>query len=89
MPNAHAADKVVLSVRIPITLRARLEKRAKKKGWNLSRLVISILNDAVYDIELTPQDYQEIAQAVATKTISAVSARSKRSGRKAGEKGED
>jgi len=88
MPNAHAADKVILSMRIPITLRARLEKLAKKKGWNLSRLVISILNDAVYDIELTKEDYQAIAQAVAAKTVSAVTSRSKRSGRKAGEKSE-
>jgi len=88
MPNAHAADKVILSMRIPITLRARLEKLAKKKGWTLSRLVISILQDSVYDIELTPEDYQQIAQAVAAKTISAVSSRSKRSGRKAGEDGE-
>ena len=88
MPNAHSADKVILSMRIPITLRARLEKLAKKRGWNLSRLVISILNDSVYDIELTKEDYQAITEAVAAKTVSAVTSRSKRSGRKTNEKSE-
>jgi len=72
MPNAHAADKVVLSVRIPVLVRARLEKMAKQKGWDLSRLVTSILSDSTHEISLTPAEYQEIAEAVARKHISAV-----------------
>lgn len=66
MPNQPSPDKVVISFQIPRPTKRRLEKLAKKRGENLSQTITGILYHATEHIELTPEDYQAIAQAVAT-----------------------
>lgn len=61
---------------------------AKTKGWDLSRLVTSILSDSTHEISLTPAEYQEIAEAVARKHISFINPHSPGRGKKAGKGGE-
>lgn len=65
MPNQPAPDKDVLSVRIPRTLKRRLEKQAERKEMTLSQFVEWLLNEAVKNTELTPDDYNQIAEETA------------------------
>lgn len=65
MPNQPSPDKVVVSFQIPRPTKRRLEKLAKKRGENLSQTITGILYHATEHIELTAEDYQAIAEAVA------------------------
>jgi len=64
MPNQPSLDKEVLSFQVPRTLKVRVAKLAKKRGEYMSETVISTLTHATKDIELTPEDYREIAAAI-------------------------
>jgi len=68
MANQGAPDKIHLTMRIPIALRKRLQRLAKKRGETLTDVVLSVLQKAVKDIELSPADYREIAAEVALNT---------------------
>ncbi len=68
MANQGAADKVHLTMRIPIALRKRLQRLAKKRDETLTDVVLTVLQKAVKDIELSPADFREIAAEVALNT---------------------
>lgn len=85
MPNQPSADKEVLSFQVPRTLKRRLVKLAKSRGEALSETVIAVLTNATIDIELTPEDYQSIAEAVQRRHIASAAKRSSREARKGGE----
>jgi len=63
MPNKHAADKICVGVWIPRTLRQRLIRAASDGDRNLTLtqiIEIAYLNET-RDIELTAEDYRQIA----------------------------
>lgn len=62
MPSQHAPDKICVSAWVPRTLQKRLSNKAKKEKKTLTELVEDLYNDATRDIELTPDDYIEIAK---------------------------
>lgn len=66
-PNQPAADKTVLSILVKRTLYAQLRALAEKRGQSLADTCRDILNAAVFDIELTPADYANIALATQAK----------------------
>jgi hypothetical protein len=65
MPNQPAPDKEVLSFKVNRALKARIVKLAKRRGETMSETIVSILANATQDIQLTAEEYQEIALAVA------------------------
>lgn len=65
MPDQGSPDKAFLSVRIPRALKKRLEKLAASRGESLTDLIISLSQKAVTNIELTAEDYRNIAAEVA------------------------
>jgi hypothetical protein len=64
MPNQRSADKVCVSAYVPRTTQRRLKKLADKRGQSLTELVESLYIEATREIELTPEDYRQIANEV-------------------------
>src|SRR5919109_5109619 len=62
MPNQHSADKVGVSAYVPRTVARRLEKLAKQRNMIKSALLEYLYTEATRDIELTPDDYRQIAR---------------------------
>lgn len=62
MPNKHAADKACVGVWIPRTLKQRLVRAAQAKNLNLSQIVELAYTNETRDIELSPEDYRQIAR---------------------------
>ena len=61
MPNKHAADKICVGVWIPRTLRQRLIRAASDRNLTLTQIIeLAYLNET-RDIELTAEDYRQIA----------------------------
>jgi macrodomain Ter protein organizer (MatP/YcbG family) len=65
MPNQPAPDKEVLSFKVNRALKARIVKLSKRRGETMSETIVSILTHATQDVQLSAEEYQEIAQAVA------------------------
>ena len=63
MPSQRAADKETLSFYVPRTLGRRLRKLAKMLKVTLTDVVVMVLSRETNHIELTPEDYEEIARA--------------------------
>lgn len=63
MPNAHAADKEVMGFYIPRLLASRVRKAAKARGLTITAFIEETLTHATRHIELTPEDYEAIAEA--------------------------
>lgn len=64
VPNQPALDRTQLCVRLPRSLKKRLEKLAKTRGVSLTELVEVLILKHVADVELTPDDYREIANEI-------------------------
>jgi hypothetical protein len=64
MPNQHAIDKVCIGTWVPRTLRQRLLKKAKEAQMRIGPYLEHLYTDATRDIELTPEDYREIAKQI-------------------------
>lgn len=62
MPNQPKPDSTSLGIRLPRILKRRLSRLAAQKRISLSELINEILTLATLDIELTPEDYEEIAR---------------------------
>ena len=71
MPNQGSPDKDYLTIRIPRTLKRRLEIFAKARGESVTDVVINFIMKAVSHLNLTAEDHIEIAAAItrATKSI--------------------
>jgi hypothetical protein len=63
MPNAHAADKEVMGFYIPRTLARKVRKAAKAQGLTVTAFIEQALTHGTRHIELSPEDYEEIAKA--------------------------
>ncbi|CAB4163294.1 hypothetical protein UFOVP813_12 [uncultured Caudovirales phage] len=63
MPNVHASDKEMLGFYVPRTLSRRVRKAAKASKQSITSYIEIVLTSATSKIELTPQDYREIAEA--------------------------
>lgn len=64
MPNQHSPDKICLSAWIERDLHRRVLKAAKAKGMTLTEYAEHLYAKATRDIELTAEDYREIAEAI-------------------------
>lgn len=62
MPNAHSSDKICVSAWIPRTLARRLVKKAKQFKLTVSDFLNLIYTNATQDVELSAEDYREIAR---------------------------
>jgi hypothetical protein len=49
---------------LPIALKVRLEKEAKRKRMSVSALVTHLINEGVSDVVLSASDYAQIAEMV-------------------------
>jgi predicted HicB family RNase H-like nuclease len=64
VPNQPATDRTQLCVRLPRTLKKRLEKLAKTRQVSLTELIEMLIQKHVANIELTPDDYRDIANDI-------------------------
>lgn len=62
MPASPKPDSLTLSLRVKRTLMKRLCKVAEKRHEKVSATVRHLLNEAVKDTVLTPEDYAQIAK---------------------------
>lgn len=62
MPGQRSIDKATLSVYVTRTNLARLRKLAKREGKTLTDVVNRLIFEAVGDIELEPEDYEQISK---------------------------
>jgi hypothetical protein len=62
--NKRSATKTYVSAWIPRALKRKLEKLAKARGESITELVEYILNKGTSNIELTANDYEQIAAEV-------------------------
>jgi hypothetical protein len=63
MPNVHASDKEMLGFYVPRTLSRRVRKAAKAAKLSITSYIENVLTTATQKIELTPEDYRQIADA--------------------------
>ena len=63
MPNQHAPDKETIAFYGTRTLSRRVRKAAKQRKLTLTSFIEETLTHATSHIELTPEDYREIAEA--------------------------
>ena len=61
--SRHSPDKEPLSLMIPRTMRARLERAARKSGKKLSTFVVELLASITANWTITAKDYEAIARA--------------------------
>lgn len=64
MANSPAIDKAIVSFQLPIALKVRLEKEAKRRRMSMSALVTHLINEGVSGIVLSADDYARIATLV-------------------------
>ena len=64
VPNQPSADRTQLCVRLPRTLKKRLEKLANKRGLTLTELIETLIQQQVANVELSPDEYREIANDI-------------------------
>lgn len=62
MPGQRSADKETLSFYVPRTLGRRLRKMAELLGATITDVVVMILSKETNSVELTPEDYEQIAR---------------------------
>jgi hypothetical protein len=65
MANEPAIDKVMFCLQISLSEKRRLTSEAKRRGFEtLSAYVLHLIQDALNDVELTAEDYEEIAKQI-------------------------
>lgn len=67
-PSKHRADKRQLAVWLPLPLLKRFQKRAAALGMTMTELIIAFVVQQTQNIELTQEDYEEIARIIREKT---------------------
>jgi len=65
MPDQPAADKDTITIRVSRALKKRLQKLAERRNESLTDVVLGFIEKAVRGVELTAQDYKQIAADVA------------------------
>jgi len=64
MPSKRKDDKRPLLVWISEELHAKFKKRAKSLGLSMSEIVLAYLLTQTKNIELTPEEYEDIAKKI-------------------------
>lgn len=64
MPNSPDVNRTILGLRIDRTLKLQLERKARELGITVSALCNRILIEETADVELTPEDYRQIAEDI-------------------------
>lgn len=67
MPNQRDKTKTLVSALISEEDYQRIKNLAKESRTSLARVVDTILHESLSDIELTPEDYEEIARRIREK----------------------
>jgi len=62
MSNERSPDKVCMGVWMPRTLYKRCQNFAKARGETMSEFVVLMLTKETLDIQLTPEQYEQIAK---------------------------
>ena len=62
MPNQPSPDKCHIGIRVPRELKRAVAKAAKERKMTISEFVAWILQRETQNIELTADDYREIAR---------------------------
>lgn len=65
MPNQHRCDLRQVIIRLEIEICVQLQKFAKAKNRTVTQILREIITEMVSDVELTSNDYREIAEEVA------------------------
>lgn len=64
MPNTPDVNKTQLVVRLERALKRQLEQEAENTGLTVTALVNRILMEELSHVQLTAQDYREIADEI-------------------------
>jgi hypothetical protein len=64
MPNQHSPDKICISAWVNRAMHRRLMKAAKARKMTFTDYAEHLYAQATRDIELTPEDFRQIAEAV-------------------------
>lgn len=64
MPNQHDPKKRSLAVYISRERYYQVKRLAQREGISMSRLLEILVERAVRDITLTPEDYEQIAKEI-------------------------
>lgn len=62
VPGQRHPDKTTLSVYLPRTLMQRLRRLAAERGETVTTVIESMVTAQTRKVELTPEDYEQIAQ---------------------------
>lgn len=62
VPGQRHPDKTTLSVYLPRTLMQRLRRLANERGETVTTVIESMVTAQTRKIELTPEDYEQIAR---------------------------
>lgn len=68
MPSQRKIDKKQISVWIPIVLFRKFQKRAHDLGMTMTEIITAYLVQQTQNINLTPEDYENIAREIREKT---------------------
>lgn len=68
MPSQRKIDKKQISVWIPIVLFRKFQKRAHDLGMTMTEILTAYLVQQTQNINLTPEDYENIAREIREKT---------------------
>lgn len=68
MPSQRKIDKKQISVWIPIVLFRKFQKRAQDLGMTMTEIITAYLVQQTQNINLTPEDYENIAREIREKT---------------------
>lgn len=87
MPNQHAPDKEILGFYIPRTLSKRVRKAAQAEQSTICALVERVLEDATKEIELSPEELEEIERRTAEVANRRLQTRNRKARKAGGGKG--
>ena len=68
MPSQRKIDKKQISVWIPIVLFRKFQKRAHDLNMTMTEIITAYLIQQTQNINLTPEDYENIAREIRKKT---------------------
>lgn len=68
MPSQRKIDKKQISVWIPIVLFRKFQKRAHELGMTMTEIITAYLVQQTQNVNLTPEDYENIAKEIREKT---------------------
>lgn len=67
-PNKRSIDKQAITIWLPLPLLMRFKKKAEAVGMSMTEMITAFLVQQTQNVELTQEDYEEIARIIAKKT---------------------